>query len=256
MNNGERRKFSLKDQKNIEILRKQIFPYYLISQGFARVVSDLLLTSEKSFKQINSQCHQITKDYNRNVDSKGNLTFEGWNAIIQKKIRSRGQDPHNSLLVHRYWEYDMQLSFNIVFLIASAKYHIATREIRFILESFVHAFCVDKIYINHSLKEKLSAIEEDNRKFRNKSRLFKEFFQVFIDEDGLGEELYEFYALLCGKVHPSFEELSHLSSTIAVHGEKASMLGLFDFYNEESFQEIMEYFSLLHKFLITILEVF
>lgn len=215
------------NQENIHALRKEIFPYQMINFGFLRMIDSLLLTSRNHRKEVNVVCRQLARDF----------SGEDWNAVLQQKLRTAEIDPHESLLVHRYWEYDIQLAFNTIFLISSGRYHLATREMRFVLESFFHAICIDKIYESLSLKEKIEEIKNIERKrdkrFWNKERLFKKTFTENTNAKKLGKEMYKFYQELCGKVHPSYEELSHLRKAIEEHGEKFSMGGLYNFYNKE-----------------------
>ncbi len=142
----------------------------------------------------------------------------------------------------------------------SLRYHLATREMRFVLESFVHAICIDKIYESLSLKEKLEELKslERNRdkRFWNKDRLFKKTFPKHTTAKKLGKEMYKFYQELCGKVHPSYEELSHLRRYIVEHGEEFSMGGLYDYYNKEYLIESLKSLKKLHNYVIKILDCF
>lgn len=215
-----------------------------------------LLTRE----DVNVICRQLAKDYNMNRDNQNNVTWEGWNAVFQQKLRHMGINTHNSLLLHRYWEYDMQLAFNIIFLISSGRYHLATREMRFVLELFVHAFCIDKIYESFSLTKKIEELqiieEEQDPRFWYKDRLFKKTLKKYTNAKTLGKEMHKFYRELCRKVHPSYEELSHLRRAIEEHGEEFSMGGLYNFYNKENLVDSLDNFSRLHDYLIKILDCF
>jgi hypothetical protein len=253
-------KIDLQDQENIRSLRNEIFPYYMDGGAFLRMINSLLETSRHNQKDVNEKCHQLVKDFTMNKDNEGNVTWEGWNTVLQQKLRAMKIDPHQSLLVHRYWEYDIQLSFNTIFLLSSGRYHLAAREMRFVLESFVHAFCIDKIYESFSLAKKIEELKdlerERNERFWRKDILFKKTFTKYTNTKNLGIEMHKFYQELCRKVHPSYEELSHLRDSIKVDGKKVTMGLLYNFYNKKSLFDSLDTFSRLHQYLIKILDSF
>lgn len=249
-------KINLQNQENIRALQEEIFPYFMSNWPFLRMIESLLLTSKHHRKEVDISCRQLVKDYTGYEDKENNVTRKGWNTLFQQKLRNIGINTRESLLLHRYWEYDDQMAFNIIFLISSGRYHLATREMRFVLESFVHAFCVDKTYESYSLENKIEILENKGKRFWNKKDLFTKTFQNYINIENLGIEMYEFYKELSGKVHASYEELSDLRRTIKKYGKGSNISAIKYFYNEEKLVESLNIFSRLHNYLIKILDCF
>ncbi len=249
-------KINLKNQMNIRALQKEIFPYFMSNWPFLRMIDSLLLTSKHHRKEIDINFHQLIKDYTGYEDKENNVTRKGWNTLFQQKLKNMDISTRESLLLHRYWEYGDQMAFNIIFLISSGRYHLAIREMRFVLESFVHAFCVDKTYETYLLENKIEILETDGIRFYNKKDLFRITFQNFITIENLGIEMHMFYKELSGKVHASYEELVDLRRIIKNYGKGSNLSAMKNFYNKETLVESLNSFSRLHNYLIKILDCF
>jgi hypothetical protein len=180
------------------------------------------------------------------------------NHIFQNELKNKKIEPFNSLLLHRYWEYEMKSVFIILLLICSSSYNTSIREMRFVLESFIHAFCIDKEFPSLSLKEKLQKLEliGKEKNWKIKKNLFLANFGKFTEQEK-AQEYYSFYTKdLSELVHASYGELVNLREQIFDMREEHGFMGITSVFNKERLNESLKLFSKLHKFLIEILNLY
>lgn len=106
----------------------------------------------------------------------------------------------NILLAFRYIELQKHLQI-LNFNILSGSYHQSIRELRFILETFIQTYYIDKNHPNSSINCKLEILKEIDLLIG--SRL--------IDKTDLGKyknDIKKLYSDLSKHVHSSFEKLN------------------------------------------------
>lgn len=153
--------------------------------------------------------------------------FNNWIDLSTPFMGSLSEfDKDNSLLLLRFVELQKQL-FLLHFSVLSGAYHQSIRELRYILESAIQAYYIDKKHPEATIGCKLEIIEEINKLIGGR----------LIEDTDLKrkKELKALYSDLSKSVHSSYEELR---PTI----EKGEVDYRVTFaFNKEQFYKCMEF---------------
>lgn len=152
------------------------------------ITDNLLEVSEKTFKCEQMSHYAVSIHYNTYMD-----------LFIPFLDHDPGLE--DSLFKFRFFELDKQLQW-LYFSIMTGSYHQSIRELRYILESFLQAYYIDKNHSTASMNCKLEVLKE--------VELYG--FNIISKNPDLKKknkkELNSLYSHLSKHVHSSYEKLS------------------------------------------------
>lgn len=161
-----------------------------LSNDLIKLITDNLLeVSEKTFKNAEISHYFISIHYNTFLDLSGQFLID------------QGTGSGNNLFKFRFIELDKQLQW-LYFSIMTGSYHQSIRELRYILESFLQAYYIDKNHPKANMECKLEILKE--------VELYG--FKLISKNPDLKrkdkKELNSLYSQLSKHIHSSYEKLS------------------------------------------------
>lgn len=171
------------------------------------------INKEDLFEYLISEFRQVKnksmkhEDYSILIDLYNFIAIDLHGPILAE-FEDKREKITNSLLYQRYLDIS-RLFVWAIFCVYSGAYRSAIRELRFIMESFILSYYLDKEYPNLTVWEKMGADipETDWEKF-GVDKLYGR--KLIIEKARLNEEIYHLFKRLSKYVHSSIEELSDL----------------------------------------------
>lgn len=155
------------------------------------------------FAQLIKMAREIRKETEEEIPEKDYVTwvehYNNWIDLIRPFMSSLSEfEKYNGLLFFRFFELTKQL-FWLHFSVLSGAYHQSIRELRYILESAIQAYYIDREHPEAMIGCKLEIIKEIDKLIGGR----------LIDRTDLEHknELKVLYSDLSKYVHGSYEEL-------------------------------------------------
>jgi hypothetical protein len=168
----------------------------MADETISDVFERLFLGVEKETNQKEGNRYSLWSDW-----------YSNWIDLFKWLIEIN-EEKYSSLFVFRLYELNKQLLW-IRKCVYSGAYHTAIRELRFVLESFIQAYYIDKEHLDSEMKCKLEIIKEIDKLIGAK----------LIDNTDLKnkKEMKDLYSELSKYIHSSYEELELLIKEGKIH---------------------------------------
>ena len=136
-----------------------------------------------------------------------------------KKPKSK-LTPDDFLILNRFYQFFLGDIYIVALLTCGGYYEAAKRELRYILEYFINAFVVDKLYEHENLQVKFGRIKDhyDSRDWLFGREVFIKFGTILVKmgkRQILADRTYDIYTKLSGKIHTSLSESADLIARYA-----------------------------------------